>query len=169
MATTSFFGAWWKRLRPWATHHELSLYASEHYWQGPAASFRRLSLRIDGFVSLRAPARGGQLQTKPLVFEGGNLTLNASTSGGKHPSRNPGRRGPPIPGYALADCAEIFGDELSRVVRWRNGGDVRPLSGKTVRLRFVLKDADLYAFQFVAYQPEEVRPRAIAAAPAGGM
>jgi hypothetical protein len=145
--------------------NELSLYASEDYWQGVGVSFRRLTLRIDGFVSLWAPARGGELVTKPLVFDGGNLTLNASTSGaGSIQVEIQDAAGRPVPGYALADCPELFGDELARVVRWRKGGDVRPLAGKTVRLRFVLKDADLYAFQFVPYQPDPVRPQAVAAA-----
>ena len=44
------------------------------------------------------------------------------------------------------------------VVRWRQGGDTRSLAGKPVRLRFVLRDADLYAFQFVPYQPDPERP-----------
>jgi hypothetical protein len=34
------------------------------------------------------------------------------------------------------------------MVQWKNGSDVNSLSGKTVRLRFVLKDADLYALKF---------------------
>ena len=140
--------------------NDLSIYASEGYWQGAGVSFRRLTLRIDGFTSLWAPARGGELVTKPLVFDGGNLTLNASTSGaGSIQVEVQDAAGQPVPGYALADCPEIFGDQLSHVVRWRKGGDLRPLSGKTVRLRFVLKDADLYAFQFVPYQPDPVRPR----------
>lgn len=139
--------------------NDLSIFAPEDYWQGEGVSFRRLTLRIDGFVSLNAPARGGELLTKPLVFDGGNLTLNVSTSGaGSAQVEIQDAAGQPIPGYALADCPELFGDELARVVRWKKGGDVRQLSGKPVRLRFVLKDADLYAFQFVPYQPDPVRP-----------
>lgn len=138
---------------------ELSLYASEHYWQGLGAHVRRLTLRIDGFVSLQASARGGELLTKPLVFEGGNLTLNLSTSGaGSVQVEIQDAAGQPIPGYSLADCPDVFGDELARVVRWRAGGDVRPLAGQPVRLRFVLQDADLYALQFVPYQPDPVQP-----------
>jgi hypothetical protein len=150
-----------------AAPHDLSLYASEDYWQGTSVSFRRLTLRIDGFVSLRASARGGELVTKPLVFDGGNLTLNVSTSGaGNIQVEIQDGAGQPVPGYALADCPPIFGDDLAHVARWRKGGDVRPLSGKTVRLRFVLKDADLYAFQFVPYQPDPVRPMPAGATPA---
>ena len=60
--------------------HELSLYTPEGYWQGTSLGFRRLTLRLDGFVSLRAAAANGELLTKPLIFEGDTLTLNASTS-----------------------------------------------------------------------------------------
>jgi hypothetical protein len=138
---------------------ELSLYSSENYWQGGSVSFRRLTLRLDGFVSLWGPARGGEMVTKPLVFDGGNLTVNAATSGaGSIRVEVQDAAGQPLPGYTLADCPELFGDGLDMVVRWRKGGDVRPLSGKTVRLRWVLQDADLYAFQFVPYRPDPVRP-----------
>jgi hypothetical protein len=140
--------------------NELSLYCTEDYWQGTDVSFRRLSLRIDGFVSLRATWRGGEMVTKPIVFEGGNLSLNASTSGaGSIRVEVQDEAGQPLPGYTLADCPEILGDDLALVVRWRKGGDLRPLAGKPVRLRFVLQDADLYAFQFVPYQPDPPRPK----------
>lgn len=140
--------------------NELSVYSTEDYWQGTSGSFRRLSLRIDGFVSLRAPFRGGEMTTKPIVFDGGNLSLNAATSGaGSIQVEVQDAAGQPIPGYALADCPEIFGDDLALVVRWRKGGDLRPLAGKPIRLRFVLRDADLYAFQFVPYQPDPPRPK----------
>jgi hypothetical protein len=140
--------------------NDLTLYAPENYWQGSAVCFRRLTLRIDGFVSLWGPGRGGEMLTKPLVFDGGNLTLNAATSAaGSIQVEIQDEAGKPLPGYSLADCPELFGDGLALVVRWRKGGDVRPLSGKTVRLRMVLKDADLYSFQFVPYQPDPVRPK----------
>ena len=140
--------------------HDLSIYASENYWQGVGVSVRRLTLRIDGFVSLRAPPAGGELVTKPLVFDGGNLTLNMSTSGaGSVQVEIQDAAGQPVPGYALADCPEGFGDELARVVRWRQGGE----SGRSPASRSgsgsCCKDADLYAFQFVPYQPDPVRPQ----------
>lgn len=135
--------------------HDLSLYASEDYWQGVGVSVRRLTLRIDGFASLQAAARGGELVTKPLVFEGGYLALNLATSAaGSIQVELQDPAGQPLPGYALADCEPIFGDTLARIVRWRHGGDVRALAGRPVRVRFALRDADLYAFQFVPDEPD---------------
>lgn len=146
--------------------NELSLFASEDYWQGNSVSFRRMTIRLDGFVSLAATAEGGELVTRPLVFDGGNLTLNASTSGaGNLRVEILDAAGKPIPGYGLSDCEEIFGDEVARVVRWRKSGDVRSLSGTPVRLHFSLNDADLYAFQFVPYAPDPVRPDPTAPTP----
>ena len=48
----------------------------------------------------------------------------------------------------MADCPEIFGDQIEQVVVFKTGSDVSRLAGRPIRLRFVLKDADLYSFQF---------------------
>ena len=56
--------------------------------------------------------------------------------------------GQPVQNFALNDCPEIPGDSIERTVTWENGEDVSQLSGKPVRIRFELKAADLYAFQF---------------------
>jgi hypothetical protein len=55
--------------------------------------------------------------------------------------------GRPISGFALRDCQELIGNEIERAVRWK-GGSLTSLVAKTVRLRFVMKDADLYALRF---------------------
>ena len=54
----------------------------------------------------------------------------------------------PVAGFGLDDCVELLGDDVERVVRWSGGSDVSSLEGVPVRLRFVLRDADVYAFQF---------------------
>ena len=56
--------------------------------------------------------------------------------------------GKPIPGFALEDCPEIYGDQISRAVAWKQGSDVSKLAGQSICLRFVMKDADLYAIRF---------------------
>lgn len=57
-------------------------------------------------------------------------------------------KGKPMAGFALNDSEEHFGDSIERTVVWKSGSGVSSLAGKTVRLRFVLKDADLYAIKF---------------------
>jgi len=128
---------------------ELSIYSTEHYYQAPAAKIRRYTLRTDGFVSLRAPLSGGTAVTKPITFQGKRLGLNYATSAaGSVRVEIQDAAGKPIAGYALADCPETYGDEIDGLVAWKRGPDVSKLAGKPVRLRFVLKDADLYAFRF---------------------
>ena len=56
--------------------------------------------------------------------------------------------GKAIPGYSLSDCREQMVDEIDRVVSWKGGSDVSSLAGKPVRLRFVMKDADVFAIKF---------------------
>jgi hypothetical protein len=127
---------------------ELSLYATESYWTGNSSTLRRYTLRIDGFVSIEAPFSGGEVLTKPLVFEGDQLVLNFATSAaGSIRVEVQSPDGQPIEGFALDDCHEIFGDALSRPVIWKDAS-VGSLAGRPVRLRFVMSDADLYSLQF---------------------
>jgi len=127
---------------------ELSLYSSENYYIGPGR-LRRFTLRIDGFVSVRAPYGGGEFTTRPLKFKGSGLVINYSTSAvGSVRVEIRDEGGKPVPGFELANCPEIFGDELEHVVSWKGGTDVGRLQGKPVRLRFVMKDADLYSIRF---------------------
>jgi len=127
---------------------EISLYALEHY-QHPTNRIRRLSLRTDGFVSVHADAAGGEMVTRPLTFAGRELVINYSTSGaGSLRAEIQGEDGRAIRGFALADCPEIYGDQIDQVVAWKGGSDVSALQGKPVRLRFRLKDADLYSVRF---------------------
>jgi hypothetical protein len=58
------------------------------------------------------------------------------------------QQGKPIPGFTLADCDPVFGDAIERAVTWKGSTDVSALAGQPIKLRFKLKDADLFAFQF---------------------
>lgn len=129
--------------------HELSLYASESYWTGNSSEVRRYSLRLDGFASVNAGWSGGEVVTRPVRFQGGRLRLNFSTSAaGVLRVELQNAAGQPIPGFAESDSDEIFGDAVDRPISWKNSTDVSKLAGTPVRLRFLLKDADLYSFRF---------------------
>lgn len=128
--------------------HAMSLYANQNYGQ-PTSHLRRYSLRLDGFAAAVAPYAGGELLTKPITFSGKELSLNFSTSAaGGIRVEIQDVEGKPIPGFTLADSVETIGNEIDRVVRWKSGSDIGALAGKPVRLRFAMKDAKLFAFQF---------------------
>ncbi len=114
-------------------------------------SGHRYVLRTDGFVSVRAGAKAGELFTKPLVFTGNSLILNlsASAAGSLRVEIRDGA-GRPIPGFRLRDCPHIVGDAIERRVAWTGDPSLRALSGKPVRLRFVMQECDLYSFRFAA-------------------
>ena len=128
---------------------EMSVYVNQDYAQ-PTAHLRRYSMRLDGFASLRCGYAGGHMITKPLVFKGHELSLNFSTSavGGVKVGIEE-VDGNAIPGFSVEDCQMQIGNEIDRKVTWKTGTDVSALSGKPVRLRFSMKDADIFSFQFV--------------------
>ena len=129
---------------------ELSFYVSEGTHQSACfARLRRHSIRVDGFVSASAPLRGGEVLTHPLQFTGGKLLINYSTgAAGSIRVEIQDADGRPIPGYSLDDAEELFGDSLEQPVLWQNGAGVDSLDGKTVKLRFIISDADLYSLRF---------------------
>jgi hypothetical protein len=127
---------------------EMSVYVNQDYAQ-PTAHLHRYSLRLDGFASVRAAYTGGEFVTKPFTFTGKRLQLNFATSaaGGIHVEIQDSA-GQPIAGFSLEDCQELIGNEIERAVVWKSNEDVSKLAGRPVRLRFAMKDADLFALRF---------------------
>jgi hypothetical protein len=127
---------------------ELTLYAQEFYYVD-AVQLRRHTLRLDGFASIHAPLSGGELLTPPLIFQGVSLSLNFATSAfGSLRVEVQDTDGRPLPGFTLADSIELYGDTVARMAMWKDNPDLSTHASKPVRLRFVLRDADLYAMQF---------------------
>jgi len=127
---------------------ELSIYKQAHYAQ-PTAHLIRYTLRTDGFASVNAPYSGGEMVTKPFTFEGRELVVNFATSAaGFIKVEIQDEAGKPVSGYSINDAEETIGDDIERVISWKKGSDVSTLAGKTVRLRFLMKDADIYSIQF---------------------
>ncbi len=116
---------------------EWSLYISEHY-RHPSHRIRRLTVRKQGFASVRAKGKTGELITKPIRVTGTKLLLNYSTSAAGWMKVHALDE----KGSAVVSSDELFGDEFETPVL-----DLTKLKGKSVQLRFELKDADLYALK----------------------
>lgn len=128
--------------------HEISMHFNEGAWRDDMHRLRRYTIRLDGFVSLRAPLAGGELITKPFTHTGKRLSLNYSTSAaGSVRVEIQDASGKPLSGYSLVDSDELFGDSTDQTVTWKKGADVS-LVTQPIRLLFVLQDADLFSFQF---------------------
>lgn len=122
--------------------HEMSIYTTP---------FRRFTLRTDGFASINAGADEGEMITRPFRFVGQRLLVNYSTSaGGSLRVEIQDEQGQPLPGFRLADSRALVGDAIEQPVSWAGGMDVKSVAGKPIRLRFVLREADLYSLQFQA-------------------
>ena len=112
-------------------------------------TYHRYSIRKDGFVSASASTAGGSFTTRPIQFTGARLVLNYATSAiGGIRVEIQGEDGKPLPGCSLEECVEMFGDSSKRPVTWTSGASLGTFAEKPIRLRFVLKDADLFSLRF---------------------
>ena len=109
----------------------------------------RYTLRTDGFISVNAGADGGELRTKHLVFAGDALSVNFSTgAAGSLRVEIQDASGQALPGFGLDDCQAVICDAIERRVKWKNNPDLAAIAGKPVRLRFAMRECDLYSFRF---------------------
>ena len=153
--------AWGLVELPGRANH-LSVYATEAYYAGPDSRLRRFEYRKDGFVSVNGGKRGGVLITKSIQLGrlADRLTLNYRTAEGGlvrvglyRPDGNA------IPGFSLAECRALAGDQISEAVMWKSvqgnvvgktNADISQLrkSHPVLQLRIELKNADLFSIQF---------------------
>ena len=153
-------------VRPFAHDGKLWFYYTGTRWRGSYDLFELgdeardsvglATLPLDGFASIEAGPNVGTLTTKPLVFKGGRLSVNleASRKGYGIDEATSLRveildeDGKPISGFSLSEAEPATATEISQVMRWKGSPDLSVLAGKTVKLRFYLRNVKLYAFQF---------------------
>jgi len=109
----------------------------------------RASMRRDGFISADAGYGGGELTTPVLRFGGDRLVLNCDGgAGGWLKVEMQDAEGTPVPGYGLGEADAVVGNGIDKTVTWNGRSGVGELAGKEIRLRIVMRDLKLYAFQF---------------------
>ena len=127
--------------RRWKAMHD-------HPWDGRTMCIGLAKIRLDGFVSVDSGDGEGTLTTKPLVFDGNRMTVNADASAGALAVEIRDADGSGIAGYALAQCRALTADAIRQRVTWDGDAGLAALAGRPVRLKFILRGAKLYAFGF---------------------
>lgn len=105
-------------------------------------------LPLDRFVSQKAKDELGTITTKPFKLEGDTLQVNVDAQKGRFYVEVLDANGEPIPGFTVNEL-NYYGsiDALRLKPQWKNNEDLSSLKGKTLRLKFYLYNAKLYAFQ----------------------
>ena len=121
--------------------NEISVYATENYYEKTPGRLRRFVYRTDGFVAVRAGRKGGTLTTRPLAYSGGLLVLNYKTdTGGSLIVEALDRSG-----KVVGVSKKLTGDVVDEVVSWDKAIDVE---STVVRLRFRMDNAQIFSLQF---------------------
>lgn len=132
------------------TEHGGIMYGGVEFEGGTHDRLMLLKQRLDGFVSLDAGKKTGEIVTKPLIFEGNQLQLNIKTEEkGSARVAILNEAGQPIPGYSLDDCDPVQTDNTAHTVTWNNNSDLTSLANKEIQLKIQLQHTKLYALQFV--------------------
>ena len=114
-------------------------------------------LPLDGMVSMDGPKNEfGQLVTRSFGFQGQNLYLNLdgamqeASAAGSCDIRVEilGPNHEPMSGFTFDDALPITEGGRSIRATWKGHGDLLALEGKTIRLKFHIRNAKLYSFRF---------------------
>lgn len=104
-------------------------------------------LRMDGFCSMRAGADEGSFVTRREQFRVPSVTINAATGpDGYVVAEILDGDNSPLPGFTRDDCVPFTGDATAHVLKWKTDGLPEEYFDVDKKLRFYLKEADLYSY-----------------------
>lgn len=121
--------------------NEISVYATENYYEPSPGRVRRFVYRVDGFVALRGGEDGGQVTTKPLRYKGDRLLVNYVV----RPGGTLSIEAIDETGEAIGKSQVLSGDAVDAPVAWTKDPQ---FEDGVVRLRFILKNADVFSMRF---------------------
>lgn len=99
------------------------------------------------FVGIQSDPTGQKsyVITRPLVWPGGDLVINADAAGGSMKVRVTDLDREVVNGLTWEACVPLEEDAIRHTVTWEEG-TMAGLEGKLVRLEFVFEEANLFAF-----------------------
>jgi hypothetical protein len=125
--------------------------SGQHWLEHRQAAFEKgivlATDRRDGFISVNADNEG-TMTTRRFVAIGDTLVLNAKAENGEIRVEAIDALGRVIEGFSKETCEPVTGDNIRHVVCWKGGSNCHPLQARPIKLRFHLKQAQLYSFEF---------------------
>lgn len=121
-------------------------------WDGPHGTKERspgiglAKVRKEGFISMRGPEHGGVINTRKILWPGGNLVVNAKATDGELRVRVTDAKRKVIPGFDYGDCETFSGDRTGQTIDWKDKS-INALKGQVIRLEFYLREAELFTFR----------------------
>ena len=89
------------------------------------------------------------MTTVPFTYTGDHLVLNYATSAaGEVRVELQDADGNALPGFSMEECDVLIGDRIDGAVSWHGQKSLSRYIGKPVRLKFQMRDADIYSFVF---------------------
>ncbi|MBO4406911.1 MAG: hypothetical protein J5849_04355 [Clostridia bacterium] len=121
---------------------------AEYPWRA-RGQYRLASFREDGFLSIRAYAKG-EFFTVALPCSGEKAEVNASlpVEGYVRVGLYDPAEEKFVPGFAPEDSDPLERGKVWQTVSWRGKSDLSAFGGKKLALRFEMFKSDLYAFRF---------------------
>ena len=99
-------------------------------------------------MSVDAGADGGEVVSKPMLFQGNQLRVNLQAPRGELRAELRDAAGKPMRGFTFADSMPVSGDGVALLVKWHGSIGLDKISGTPIRLAFRLRNAALYSYQF---------------------
>ena len=109
------------------------------------AAIGKATWRLDGFVSLDAASEDGVVETVPLQVPAAQLEVNANAASGSLRVEVLTADGQVQTGFSKDACQLLKGDSVRHRVRWT--GKALAQAQQPLRLRFLINNANLYAFR----------------------
>lgn len=113
--------------------------------QGNQSALLLHQLRYDGFVFLEPAGGAGELTTRPLHWQAGELRVNVCTPHGEARVQVTDLYGQVVAGYEFDHCIPFMGDDLAWQPYWQDGRTLTQLSDRVIRLEVRLTNGRLYS------------------------
>lgn len=113
----------------------------------PDGAIGLATLRLDGFCSMSAGNREGSFITRREVFNTPRVVINAvCRKGGRIEAEIVDRNNKVVPGFSRSDCVPFTGDSVQHTMTWKTAAFPESLRDRDKKVRFFLKNADLYSY-----------------------